>query len=133
MGKRPAGVGLFGGNMVSMQWETRPSMQRDEPPTMETGPEQIADGRGVRAPAAAFKAALPLGGARCLRVRKSTLEERSAGKLHATFCGRRRRVTASADPVTGDGPLTRHRARPRLYQAIVCWVWGAGLPAGFLG
>ena len=29
--------------MVSMQWETRPSMQRDEPPTMETGLERIAE------------------------------------------------------------------------------------------
>jgi hypothetical protein len=43
MGKRPAGVELFEGNMASMQREIRPSMQRDEPPTMETGLEQIAD------------------------------------------------------------------------------------------
>src|SRR5215472_9754343 len=35
MGKRPAGVELFEGNMASMQREIRPSMQRDEPPTME--------------------------------------------------------------------------------------------------
>jgi len=27
------------------------------------------------------------------------LEERSAGNPHATFCGNRRRVTASGDPV----------------------------------
>jgi RNA-directed DNA polymerase len=43
MGKRPAGVELFEGNMVSMQRGIRPSMQRDEPPTMETGLERIAD------------------------------------------------------------------------------------------
>src|SRR6516164_7399386 len=43
MGKRPAGVELFEGNMASMQREIRPSMQRDEPPTMETGLERIAD------------------------------------------------------------------------------------------
>ena len=43
MGKRPAGVELFEGNMASMQREIRPSMQRDEPPTMATGLEQIAD------------------------------------------------------------------------------------------
>ena len=43
MGKRPAGVELFEGNMASMQRGIRPSMQRDEPPTMETGLERIAD------------------------------------------------------------------------------------------
>src|SRR6516225_350537 len=43
MGKRPAGVELFESNMASMQREIRPSMQRDEPPTMETGLERIAD------------------------------------------------------------------------------------------
>jgi len=30
-------------------------------------------------------------------------EERSAGNPHATFCGSRRRVTASGHPVTGRG------------------------------
>src|SRR3954452_23017031 len=73
MGKRPAGVELFEGNMVSMQRGIRPSMQRDEPPTMETGLERIAD--------------------KCC---EPTPEERSAGNLHATFCGRRRQATASA-------------------------------------
>ena len=43
MGKRPAGVELFEGNMASMQWEIRPSIQREEQPTMETGLEQIAE------------------------------------------------------------------------------------------
>jgi RNA-directed DNA polymerase len=43
MGKRPAGVELFEGNMASMQREIRPSMQRDELPTMATGLERIAD------------------------------------------------------------------------------------------
>jgi RNA-directed DNA polymerase len=43
MGKRPAGVELFEGNMASMQRGIRPSMQRDESPTMETGLERIAD------------------------------------------------------------------------------------------
>src|SRR3954464_10751365 len=43
MGKRPAGVELFEGNMASMQRGIRPSMQRDEPPTMETGLERIAE------------------------------------------------------------------------------------------
>src|SRR3954451_8772357 len=43
MGKRPAGVELFEGNMASMQSGIRPSMQRDEPPTMETGLKRIAD------------------------------------------------------------------------------------------
>jgi RNA-directed DNA polymerase len=43
MGKRPASVELFEGNMASMQGEIWPSMQRDEPPTMETGLERIAE------------------------------------------------------------------------------------------
>ena len=49
MGKRPAGVELFEGNMASMQREIRPSMQRDEPPTMATGLERIA-GKARREP-----------------------------------------------------------------------------------
>lgn len=43
MGKRPASVELFEGNMASIQREIWPSMQRDEPPTMETGLERIAE------------------------------------------------------------------------------------------
>jgi len=42
MGKRPAEVESFGGNMVSIQREIRPSMQREDTPTMETGLERIA-------------------------------------------------------------------------------------------
>src|SRR5499427_5752842 len=42
MGKRPAEVELFVGNMGSMQREIRPSMQREDTPTMETGLERIA-------------------------------------------------------------------------------------------
>jgi RNA-directed DNA polymerase len=42
MGKRPAEVELFDGNMGSIQWEIRPSMRREETPTMETGLERIA-------------------------------------------------------------------------------------------
>ena len=42
MGKRPAEVELFDGNMGSMQREIRPSMQREDTPTMETGLERIA-------------------------------------------------------------------------------------------
>jgi len=42
MGKRPAEVELFVGNMGSIQREVRPSMQREESPVMETGLEQIA-------------------------------------------------------------------------------------------
>src|SRR5215813_12920468 len=42
MGKRSAVVELLLGNMGSMQWETRPSMQREEQPTMATKLEQIA-------------------------------------------------------------------------------------------
>src|SRR5215510_14727613 len=42
MGKRPAEDELFVGNMGSIQWEIRPSMQREDKPTMETGLERIA-------------------------------------------------------------------------------------------
>ena len=42
MGKRPAEVESFVGNMGSIQWEIRPSMQREEPPAMATGLERIA-------------------------------------------------------------------------------------------
>ena len=42
MGKRSAVVELFLGDMGSIQWETRPSMQREDQLTMETRLEQIA-------------------------------------------------------------------------------------------
>jgi RNA-directed DNA polymerase len=42
MGKRPAEVESFGGNMVSIQGEIRPSMQREDTPNMETQLERIA-------------------------------------------------------------------------------------------
>src|SRR5215813_8096375 len=42
MGKRSAVVGLLLGNMGSMRRETRPSMQREDQPTMATKLEQIA-------------------------------------------------------------------------------------------
>ena len=42
MGKRSAVVELFLGNMGSIQRETRPSIQREDQPTMETKLEQIA-------------------------------------------------------------------------------------------
>src|SRR3974377_2493784 len=42
MGKRSATGELFLGNMGSIQWETRPSMQREDQLTMETKLEQIA-------------------------------------------------------------------------------------------
>ena len=42
MGKRSAVVDLLLGNMGSMQWETWPSMQREDQLTMATKLEQIA-------------------------------------------------------------------------------------------
>ena len=42
MGKRTAVVELFLGDMGSIQRETRPSIQREDQPTMETKLEQIA-------------------------------------------------------------------------------------------
>jgi RNA-directed DNA polymerase len=40
--ERSAEVELFDGNMGAIQWEIRPSMQREDTPTMETGLERIA-------------------------------------------------------------------------------------------
>ena len=79
MGKRSAVVELLLGNMGSMQWETRPSMQREDQPTMATKLEQIA-----------------------VKCCEPTTEERGAGNPHATFCGNRGWVTASGDPVLAD-------------------------------
>ena len=66
-------------------------MQREESPTMETGLERItALSRRCEVPS----------------------DERSAGKLHATFCGSRGRATAPGDPVLGvklPGPTRRLR------------------------
>jgi hypothetical protein len=42
MGKRSAVAEFFLGNMGSIQRETRPSIQREDQPTMETQLEQIA-------------------------------------------------------------------------------------------
>lgn len=42
MGKRPAGIESFKGDMSSIQREERPFMQREESPVMETGLERIA-------------------------------------------------------------------------------------------
>src|SRR5258705_11118775 len=42
MGKRSAVVELFWGDMGSIQGELRPSIQREDQPTMETKLEQIA-------------------------------------------------------------------------------------------
>ena len=41
----------------------------------------------------------PMRGYKLLLCCESSIEERSAGNPHATFCGNRRRVTASGDPV----------------------------------
>jgi hypothetical protein len=95
MGKRPAEGESFDGNMGSIQREDWPSMQREELPPMETGLERIAAlSRHCEVPS----------------------DERSAGKLHATFCGSRGRVTAPGDPVLGvkfPGPTRRLHADPR--------------------
>jgi hypothetical protein len=80
MGKRSAVGELFLGNMGSIQWETRPSIQREDQLTMETKLEQIAAN---------------------LQCCETPAEERSAGNPHATFCGNWRRATASSDPVGG--------------------------------
>jgi hypothetical protein len=112
MGKRSAVVELFLGDMGSIQWETQPvASQREDLLTMATKLEQIATNlpRPKRRPLT--------GDRKCSRCCESTAEERSAVTPHATFCGSRRRVTASDDPVGGEtGRVsTRNRALPRLY------------------
>ena len=42
MGKRSAAVEVLVGNMGSIRWEIRPSMQREDQPTMATKLEHIA-------------------------------------------------------------------------------------------
>ena len=96
MGKRSAAGELFLGNMGSIQRETRPSIQREDQLTMETQLEQIA--------------------AKCC---EPTVEERSAVNPHATFCGNRRRVTASGDPVASS---TTSNSTVRLH------LWDGSLP-----
>jgi len=89
MGKRPAEVELFMGNMVSMRREDAASMQREEPFAMATERGHIA---------AKFRL-------RC----ESTSDERSAGNLHAAISGSRGRVTFPATR-SGNGrppPATR--------------------------
>jgi len=55
-----------------------------------------------------------------LRCCESTSEESSAGELRATFCGSRRRVTASGDPVGAGEPL--FLPRPSGRRAITVFV-----------
>jgi hypothetical protein len=69
MGKRSAVVELFLGDMDSMQRELRPSIQREDQPTMETKLERIA-----------------------VKNCEPTAEQRGAGNPHATLCGSVQRI-----------------------------------------
>jgi hypothetical protein len=93
MGKRPAAVELFLGDMGSIQWEIQPASQREDLLAMATKLEQIA--ANLLRP----KWRLLTGSCKRSRCCESTAEERSAVTPHATFCGSRGRVTASDDPV----------------------------------
>ena len=78
-------------------------MEREEPPAMATGLKRIAaKDSGIRCcdQSCFFRT----GSYRLSQGCESTFEELSAGNPHATFCGSRRRVTASGDPV-GAGKL----------------------------
>ena len=104
----------------------RSSIQREGNPVMPTGLEQIAaEARQATSsrnlefrswmatlvcwhqvgklgfPLQRPKLMLPLRHYPVMLCCESTFEERSAGNPHATFCGNRRRVTASDDPVDG--------------------------------
>jgi hypothetical protein len=96
MGKRPAAVELFLGDMGSIQWEIQPASQREDLLAMATKLEQLA--ANLLRP----KRRLLTGSCKRSRCCESTAEERSAVTPHATFCGSRGRVTASDDPVGGE-------------------------------
>ena len=90
MGKRPAEVESFVGNMGSIQWED----------TAFYAKRRIAShGNETRTNSSRI----------CC---EPTSEERSAGNPHATFRGSRRRVTASGDPVLGE--KSSGATRPRM-------------------
>ncbi len=76
-------------------------MQREDQPVMATGLEQIAAKALQRYSDHAWPC--HTGSFRHSLCCESLSEERSARNPHATFCGTRRRVTASGDPVTGRG------------------------------
>ena len=95
MGKRSAAGELFLGNMGSIQWETRPSIQREDQLTMETKLEQIA-AKARREPKLRFTSL-----AHHItrdRVRKNSLEiPEAVGRRGGWADGRRRRRRASMD------------------------------------
>ena len=96
MGKRPAEVESFVGNMGSMQWED----------TAFYAKRRTADhGNGTRtnsSKSCCDQSCISHTGSCKLSLRcKPTSEERSAENPHATFRGSRRRVTASGHPVLG--------------------------------
>ena len=94
MGKRPAEVESFVGNMGSMQWED----------TAFYAKRRTTDhGNGTRtnsSKSCCDQSCISHTGSCKLSLRcKPTSEERSAENPHATFRGSRRRVTASGHPV----------------------------------
>ena len=101
MGKRSAAGELFLGNMGSIQWEIRPSIQREDQLTMETKLEQIA---------AKTKAAPPICGVAgsCSAVKhlpKSVVREIRTLRSVGTGGGRPPPVTRWA--ASRDAPLSR--------------------------
>ena len=93
MGKRPAGVELFEGNMASMQREIgRLCKETNRHPWKQDSNEQQTN-------CCDQSCDCLIGRCKLSQVCEATSEERSAGKPHATFCGSRRRATASDDPV----------------------------------
>jgi hypothetical protein len=100
MGKRPAEVESFVGNMGSMQWED----------TAFYAKRRTADhGNGTRtnsSKSCCDHSCISHTGSCKLSLRcKPTSDERSAENPHATFRGSRRRVTASGHPVPGEKEL----------------------------
>jgi hypothetical protein len=109
MGKRSAVVELLLGNMGSMQWEIRPSMQREDQPTMATKLEQIA------VKVCDTSCVSRTGSCKNSQHCEPTTEEPGAGNLHAGFCGNGGRVAPSRDPVrweTGCWPVGPKLPRP---------------------
>jgi len=115
MGKRPAAVELFLGDMGSIQWEIQPASQREDLLAMATKLEQIAANL-LRPKLGATKTAAP--DRSCKRSRavnqlpKSVVRNSARYVLWESGAGDRLRR-----PVGGETEhaTARHRALPRLY------------------
>ena len=116
MGKRPAEGELFDGNMGSILREGSAFYAKRR---------SASHGNGTRTDSSEFHlcdqdCSFLIGSCRKSLCCEPPFEERSAVALHAAFCGSRRWVTTSGDPVRGQpkhhGEPRRARSRKRRIQ-----------------